>query len=79
MNAKKIIPVPIKYPSHADKNADRVDEVVKEAISYLCEDYEIEDKTQDMAVLFIVNFENDYHTFKKSFNKLAVLTQCVRK
>jgi len=32
-----------------------------------------------MAVLFLVNYDNDYHNIKKSFNKLSVLTQCINK
>lgn len=45
----------------------------------MCEQFDINDATQEMAVLLVVNYEQDYHNFKKSFNKLAVLTQCIRK
>ena len=29
----------------------------------------------ELAVIFLVNFENDYHVAKKAFAELAILTQ----
>lgn len=79
MNVKTIEKVPFRYPGYAGRNANQVDEVVSRLVKDLEDEYYIKDRTQEMAVLLVLNHENDYHNFKKSFNKLAVLTQCMKK
>lgn len=78
MNAKSIVKHALKfYPRHAHKEGQKMDQVIREAVDDICDEHNINDRTQDLAVLFLVNYENDYHNIKKSFNKLAILTQCM--
>lgn len=39
----------------------------------------LQSATEDLAVLFLVNYENDYHVAKKAFAGHAILTQFLRR
>jgi aubergine len=76
MSSGRIEKVPIAYPRRVLQEQQKFRDAIKRGVDDICQQARLKDPKEQLAVLFMVNHESDYHTAKKVFAEMSILTQC---
>lgn len=76
MTSGRIQTVGIPYPRRVTQEPGKFVAAIKRGVDDVCAQHRLSAPMEQLAVLFMVNHENDYHTAKKAFAELSILTQC---
>lgn len=79
MTCDRIEPIAIDYPRRAKEDPRKFAESIGQGIEHAMSRRKLSDASAELAVVFLLNYESDYHVAKRTFAAHAILTQFVRR